>query len=245
MYEPTLSEEYGIRYLHFGTQWVQGAMHVKKPNELILNYTRQMMSWLLLTETDESDHIALLGLGAGSLLRFANAYTKAQLETVEISPQVTAMCRAYFHIPESSRSKITHADAEEWVKSSHNLAKFKVMLIDLYDELAEGPVCDSIEFYTDCRAALSSEGIAVINLFGNHPSYLFNLANIRKAFNNRVLLLPQTPEGNQVVMALTDNSLQHTVASLLDAAHNIEKTHKMPAVKWARAILDQLNSINA
>src|SRR5690606_8381689 len=28
----TLSEQFGVRYLHFGTEWVQGAMRVSKPD---------------------------------------------------------------------------------------------------------------------------------------------------------------------------------------------------------------------
>ena len=32
----TLSEFDGVRYLHFGTEWVQGAMRIRKPNWLEL-----------------------------------------------------------------------------------------------------------------------------------------------------------------------------------------------------------------
>ena len=38
---PTLSESEGIRYLHFGTEWIQGAMRIRKPAELVLAYTQQ------------------------------------------------------------------------------------------------------------------------------------------------------------------------------------------------------------
>jgi len=30
----TLSEEGGIRYLHFGSPWIQGAMRIARPDEL-------------------------------------------------------------------------------------------------------------------------------------------------------------------------------------------------------------------
>ena len=45
---PTISEAAGVRYLHFGTEWVQGAMWVEQPAELVLEYTAQLMAWLLL-----------------------------------------------------------------------------------------------------------------------------------------------------------------------------------------------------
>src|SRR5690554_5609087 len=50
--EPTISEASGIRYLHFGSEWVQGAMRLRRPNDLIIAYTQQMMAWLLLLEPD-------------------------------------------------------------------------------------------------------------------------------------------------------------------------------------------------
>ena len=44
-----ISEESGIRYLHFGSEWVQGAMRIRKPDALELDYTREMMAGLLLS----------------------------------------------------------------------------------------------------------------------------------------------------------------------------------------------------
>ena len=43
-----ISEESGVRYLHFGSEWVQGAMRIRKPDALELDYTREMMVPLLL-----------------------------------------------------------------------------------------------------------------------------------------------------------------------------------------------------
>src|SRR3546814_13906375 len=78
--------EDGIRYLHFDSEWVQGAMRLKKPSELVLAYTRQMMAWLLFLEPDARSQIGILGLGAGSLLRFVLGNTPASAVTVEWNP---------------------------------------------------------------------------------------------------------------------------------------------------------------
>lgn len=45
--EVTLSEIDGVRYLHLGTPWVQGAMRIRDPLVLELDYIRSMMVWLL------------------------------------------------------------------------------------------------------------------------------------------------------------------------------------------------------
>jgi len=36
-----ISEEAGVRYLHFGSDWIQGAMRIARPWALELDYTRE------------------------------------------------------------------------------------------------------------------------------------------------------------------------------------------------------------
>lgn len=235
---PTLSEFDGIRYLHFGTKWVQGAMRIARPAELVLDYTEQMMAWLLFLEPRSTDNIGILGLGAGSLLRYTLKHTPAQTETVEWNEQVTAICRAYFRLSTSERAVITHGDAGDWVNDRHNRKRFSVLMVDLYDAEAQGPVRDSCEFYEGCRNVLTDEGVMAVNLFGNHESFPHNVENILHAFRGQVLQLPQTSAGNRIILAFGDKVLQQTTADLLERAHHITDHYKLPAVRWARALLD-------
>ena len=75
---PTISEAAGVRYLHFGTEWVQGAMWVAQPVELVLEYTAQMLAWLLFLSPPREQALGLLGLGAGSLTRFCLKHTRSR-----------------------------------------------------------------------------------------------------------------------------------------------------------------------
>src|SRR5689334_14676453 len=81
-----VSEEAGIRYLHFGSDWVQGAMRIKKPFALELQYTREMLACLLWRPHAEwPRRVLLIGLGAGSLLKFLHRHCPAaRLHVVEI-----------------------------------------------------------------------------------------------------------------------------------------------------------------
>ncbi|MBC7204672.1 MAG: spermidine synthase, partial [Pusillimonas sp.] len=124
---PVISEQQGIRYLHFGSEWVQGAMRVRRPDDLVLAYTQQMMAWLLFLEPAKSDEIAMLGLGAGSLTRFTHRYTTSRLHVVEWNPQVTAICRAYFRLPESDRMRIWEEDAANWVERTDAVGRLRVL----------------------------------------------------------------------------------------------------------------------
>ena len=72
--EATLSEFDGVRFLHLDSIWVQGAMRLKKPEKLELEYVQRMMAWMLWRDArDMTQGTAVqLGLGAGALTRFDN-----------------------------------------------------------------------------------------------------------------------------------------------------------------------------
>ena len=87
----TLSEQDGVRYLHFGTEWVQGAMRIRKPDWPELEYAQQMMAWMLFVEDPHA--IVQLGLGAATLTKFSyRQFPQAQVTAVELNPSVIAIC---------------------------------------------------------------------------------------------------------------------------------------------------------
>lgn len=71
-----IRETRGVRTLHFGSDWMQGAMRVNRPWDLELAYTREMMASLLLSAQWPTMPVTILqiGLGAGSLTRFVYRY---------------------------------------------------------------------------------------------------------------------------------------------------------------------------
>ena len=214
-------------------------MRVGKPNELVLAYTRQMMAWLLFLEPAKQDEIGIMGLGAGSLLRYTLKNTPASVETSEWNPQVTAICRAYFRLPATARSVIDHCDAAIWVQKRRNIGRFMALMVDLYDAHAQGPVRDSLDFYRGCYKALADVGIMTVNLFGNHESFAPNLDNIRQAFGGRVLELPEIDAGNRIVLAFKGPALDISTRQLLDRAAAVEALYGLPGTRWARALLSQ------
>lgn len=237
--EPTISESGGIRYLHFGTEWVQGAMWVSKPDHLVLEYTAQMMAWLLFLAPPAVQPIAQLGLGAGSLVRYCLARLRNPLEVVEWNPLVTAACRFYFKLPGPARLKIVHDDAGRWVADPSNAERFAALMVDLYDGQARGPVRDSESFYANCRRCLAAPGVLTVNLFGAHESFAKNIRNLSRAFDGRILTLPQIDMGNQIVLAFNGPPLEVPLERLLSRAGQVEAEFGLPARRWARSLVGQ------
>jgi spermidine synthase len=232
-----LSEEGGVRYLHFSSPWVQGAMRLKNSSELVLEYTAQMMAWLLFLEPPKEDAIGLLGLGSASLTRFCMKHTRSPLVAVEWNPQVTAACQMFFRLPQSPRLTIERADAGVWVADRLNTGRCPILMVDLYDAQAQGPVRDSVTFYRACRRVLGEVGIMAVNLFGHHESFSRNIDNICTAFDDRVLLLPEIDAGNQIVLAFPGPPLAITPEALLRRADEVEARYGLPARKWARSCM--------
>ena len=232
----TLSEEAGVRYLHFGSPWVQGAMRISRPEQLEIPYVRDMMAWLLFLEPEGP--ILQLGLGAGSLLRFCHRRcAPAPITVVEISQAVIEANRRWFRMPEpDARFELVRADAGAWVASSQGRGRFHVVQVDLYDQEAAGPVLDSEDFYADCHAMLAEPGAMTVNLFGRHASFDRSLRRIRKVFGDQVFTLPPRDEGNLVVLALRGPPLAITRRMLFERAIVLEARYRLPARGWAKVI---------
>ena len=107
MSELLISEQNGLRTLHFGSEWVQGRMRISRPAELMLGYAQDMCAALLLVPAPKQVYVA--GLGVGSLPRWALANWETSLkrmEIVELRPDVLALTRGAFPLPaDDSRVK--------------------------------------------------------------------------------------------------------------------------------------------
>lgn len=238
---PTLSEMNGERYLHFSSPWIQGAMQTSDPSRLLFLYTRQMMGWLLFLGSENVKQIDILGLGAGSLVKSCLKYTKASIRCVEWNPVVTAFCHQYFKLPKRhKRLLIAHEDAQVWVANPKHHAQSQVLLVDLYDYTAQGPVADSLEFYENCYRVLADYGVLVVNLFGHHPSYRKNITHIKKAFGTRVLTFDETEDGNRIVLAFKGPECLVTEEDFMARARVVQRHTELEAVAMAQALLPQL-----
>jgi len=230
----TLSEFDGVRYLHFGTEWVQGAMRLRKPDWLELEYAQQMMLWMLFN--DQPSHVVQLGLGTGALTKFCyRQFPETKVTAVDLNPSVIAICESMFKLPPNDeRLNVIEMDALDFVNQPENREQFDAMQIDLYDATAKGPVLESAEFYQSCSACLKPDGIATINLFGDHPSFARNIKALKFAFS-QVIALPQVHEGNVVAIAFNSPKELDYVA-LKEVAAKIQQATKLPAKTWIKAM---------
>jgi spermidine synthase len=235
--EVTISEADGVRYLHLGTPWIQGAMRLDDPLAIDLEYVRRMMVWMLAVEPAAlaDAHAVQLGLGAGAITRFCAKKLKMRNTVVELNPRVVDACRLWFRLPAASdRFEVIEGDALAYVTNLEHRATADVLCVDLYDHEAASPVLDSARFYRACFDLLVDGGVMTVNLFGRDASFETSVARIVAAFGaDAVLALKPTREGNTVVLAMKHVTLPGR-DELARRAENIETRWGLPARKWLR-----------
>ena len=210
-----ISEEAGVRYLHFGSDWVQGAMRIARPWALELDYTREMMACLLLRpETDWPRQALLIGLGAGSLTKFLYRHRpRAKLTVVEIEPAVVRTAQQYFKLPDDpKRLRIEIADGVDWLAASDKT--FDLILVDGFDAEARAGALDTLPFYRACGAHLNDTGLLAVNLLGRSRGFKGSVERIRKAFEGRALVFPSCDHGNAIAFAATGEPVDMPLGEL-------------------------------
>jgi spermidine synthase len=232
-----LSEQDGVRYLHFGSVWVQGAMRIRRPFELELDYVRNMMAWLLFMAPPQQ--VLQLGLGAAALTKWCWRFLPpTRVTAVEAGAGVIAACHQWFALPTpDERLRLVFADAGEFVARPRERGQYGVIQVDVYDRDARGPVLDSLSFYRDCRRCLEPPGMLVVNLFGgDRRSFTENLERIVAVFDSQVLVLPPVAAGNLVVLAFAGPPLSVDSQALFSRADFLQQQWRLPGPAWAKAL---------
>lgn len=223
-----ISEEAGVRYLHFGSDWVQGAMRIARPWSLELAYTREMMAGLLLRPPAEWPRSALLiGLGAGSLGKFIYRHLPACRTTVvEINPQVEFIARQFFKLPDDpQRLEVVIGCGADYVLGGGR--GFDLILVDGFDPQGRTGPLDTLPFYQGCRARLSDDGLFGINLLGRDRNFPASLERLNQAFDGRVAVLPACDSGNTIAFATGSKPVDVALDVMRDRATALKQSTRL------------------
>jgi spermidine synthase len=223
-----ISEEDGVRNLHFGSDWIQGAMRIARPWSLELAYTREMMAGLLLRPPEHWPRSALLvGLGAGSLAKFIYRYLPdCRITVVEINPQVEFVARQFFKLPDDPRrlDVVIGCGADYMLGGDR---RFDLILVDGYDPDAKAGVLDTEPFYQACRARLGDDGICSVNLLGRNRGFQGSVERLKAAFDGRVAVFPSCDSGNTIAFATGGNPVDIGLDEMRARAEQLKKDTRL------------------
>ena len=196
----TISEQRGVRYLHFGTPWIQGAMRIARPYNLELEYTRDLVLPLLMRDGGWPRSVLQVGLGSASITKYLHRFRpEARLTVVEIAPEVVAAARQYFKLPEDEAIRIELQDGHSFVGRSK--ARWDLIILDGFDEQGRAGMLDTVPFYMLCRERLTRRGLMTVNLLTRTRGVGASVDRLRTAFEDRVIAIPPSDAGNTVALA--------------------------------------------
>lgn len=229
-----ISEKFGVRSLHIGSDTVQSAMRIAAPNELELSYTRSMMGFLLFNENPRT--VLMVGLGGGSVAKFIyHRMPATTLRVIEINERVLTVARRYFAVPEDdARFEIIIGDGAEFVSRPQVCAD--LLMVDGYDGESLVESVSSLTFYRDCHERLNPRGMLVVNLWGGDREFNETLKRIEQAFPVGTLCLPAEKPGNVIVFGFRGPAGKLTWDTLQERAGVLEARYELGFTRFVEGL---------
>lgn len=239
--KPFVREDGASRSLHFALDELQSRMLLRRPGYLDLDYTRTMMGFLLFRPTPV--HIGMIGLGGGSLAKFCHRQLAGSRMTVlEINPHVIAL-RGEFQVPEDdARFQVIAGDGALYLQQES--PAFDVLLVDGFDHQGQPAALCSQQFYDDCFAALTGDGVLVVNLHADHPDHALLVGRISRSFSGNAVEVMAGEKSNSIVFASRGcaisprrMNLTHSLSGL-DAEARLQLKSELVRIAWEMKNLD-------
>jgi len=188
------------RSLYFGGHSLQSAMYRSAPHRLALSYTRFMMAPLVLKNNPQ--RILLVGIGAGSMIRFLHHYfPSARIDGVDSSSAVIDLAVKYFHLPGSDTITIHCCSGFDFLAERTEEYDYDLIMVDAFDAFGMAEAIYNREFFELCLHHLSVTGIASLNLWSGDQPRMEDIAGDIGAYFESCLELPVPNRGNVIVLA--------------------------------------------
>lgn len=196
--EPFVCEQRGEVSLHFGMSALQSRMRRSDPTRLLLDYTRAVMSFVLLQPRPE--HIVMIGLGGGSIAKYCYAHLpESRFTAVEINPDVIAM-RGQFAVPaDDRRFSVVEADGAQWVRE--HAQSCDVLVLDGFDSGGLPDALSSEDFLEACARALRPGGVLVSNIWAPDVKRDMVVKRMRATFESGVATISAEQGENTIALA--------------------------------------------
>ncbi len=166
-YHRIIVEQIGsVRILRFGPTY-QSAIDLSDPSRAVFPYTDYFHLSLIFNPNIK--RVLMVGLGGGTVpMRFWRDYEDAQIDVVEIDPDVRDVAIKFFGFKEDRRLQVFIEDGRIFLRRSNN--KYDLIMMDAYTATKYGLSVPfhlaTKEFFELVKERLTDNGILAYNLIG-------------------------------------------------------------------------------
>lgn len=215
-------DEGDSRFLYFGGTVLQSSMFIAAPHKLALSYTRYMMASLLLDDQPQS--ILIVGVGAGSLVRFLHHHLPtSRIDAIDCSSTVLDLAGRYFHLPAHPLVTIHCRDGHAFLSARTDPHNYDLILIDAFDTAGMAKQIYNSDFFQCCRDHLSIGGIVSINLWSGDTARMEQVASDIAATFESLLELPVPKRGNVICLAGRGDMTAAVTGAERDQLHRLQE----------------------
>ena len=169
MYEHTsafhklrVTDNNGVRLLKFERNQ-QSSMRLDDPFESTIEYVRYFH--LALAIKPDIQRVLVIGLGGGSVVkRMWRDYPESRIDAVELDPEVVAIARELFELPDDERIEVAVGDGREFLRQCRRT--YDIVIVDAFDDDHVPPHLTTEQFFREVRDHLTADGVLAFNTIG-------------------------------------------------------------------------------
>jgi spermidine synthase len=205
--------------LRFGNSIVQSARSRRAPDMLVLEYTRALLTCMLLVPDDA--HILHIGLGAGTIPTFIHRhFPAARQRVIELNPQVISVAEQFFDLPQSPRLEVVRDDGINHLRIAQDA--FDLIVFDAFHAQGAAQQMTTGTAFSLAQKRLKAGGWLVNNAWGSDSALLRDMLIALKERFTELHTLSVRLNSNVIVFAgsprqATSLSRLHSRAALLGA----------------------------
>lgn len=153
-----------IRALIFSPQGIQSAMYLDS-EDLVFDYTKFYRLDRYFNQNIDNS-LMIGGAGYSYPKNFLKSFPEAELDVVEIDPELTELAKEYFNLKENKRLNIYHEDARTFLNRANT--KYDTIYIDAFSSHISIPFhLTTIETVQKVHEALNNDGVVLVNIISS------------------------------------------------------------------------------
>lgn len=167
---------------------LDGVMMLTQKDEFVYH---EMMVHVPMAVNPDMRRVLVIGAGDGGIVRELAKYKGiAEIDLVEIDPQVIEVCKEYLPYTakgfEDERLRVYNQDGLKFIRKVKR--EYDLIIVDSTDPFGPGEGLFTREFYGNCFNALGDDGI-MVNQLGS-PFYADDAAAMKRAYDKLLVTFP-------------------------------------------------------